>query len=54
MSKVHYACERLMDSAQGKLGLLVLNLEDGLTEVVLVRRDDLELLLATWSEKRVD
>ena len=52
MSAVHFACERLLDAAQGKGGLLVLNLEDGLVEVVLVRREDLELLLATWGEKR--
>ena len=54
VSRIHYACERLMDAAQGKGGLLVLSLEDGLTEVVLVRREDLELLLATWGEKRAD
>lgn len=52
MSQVRAACERLLDSAQGKMGLLVLNFEDGLQECVLVRREDLELLLATWGEKR--
>ena len=52
VSTVQFACERLLDAAAGKGGLLVLNLEDGLAEVVLVRREDLELLLATWGEKR--
>lgn len=51
MSKVYYACERLMNAAQGRAGLLVLNFEDGMYECVLVRREDLELLLATWREK---
>ena len=51
MTRVQAACERLMDAAQGKMGLLVLNLEDGMHEVVLARREDIELLLATWSEK---
>jgi hypothetical protein len=54
MGNIRSACERLMDAANGHSGLLVLNLEDGLTECVLVRREDLELLLATWSEKRSD
>lgn len=55
MSKhVAYACERLMDSAQGRHGLLVVNFEDGIHECVLVRREDLELLLATWSQKHAD
>ena len=52
MTNVRMSCERLMDAAQGRSGLLVLHLEDGLTEVVLVRREDLEALLATWGEKR--
>ena len=54
VSGVRDACERLMDQAQGRAGLLVLNLEDGLHEHVLVRREDLELLLATWGEKRAE
>jgi len=54
MNAVRMACERLMDAAQGKSGLLLLDLEDGTAECVLVRREDVELLLATWGEKRAD
>lgn len=54
MSLVGAACERLMDAAQGKHGLLVLHTEPvgELAEHVLIRREDLELLLATWGEKK--
>jgi hypothetical protein len=53
VSAVKAACERLMEHAAGRSGLLVLPCEDGvgLAEMVLVRRADLELLLATWGEK---
>lgn len=52
--QVREACERLMDAAQGKAGLLLLPVHeaDGFAEYVIVRRNDLELLLATWGEKR--
>ena len=53
-STVRCAVERLLDAAQGKMGLLVINLEDGLAEHVLVRREDLEMLLATWSQKHAE
>jgi hypothetical protein len=53
VNAVKAACERLMEHAAGRSGLLVLPCEDGvgLAEMVLVRRADLELLLATWGEK---
>jgi hypothetical protein len=52
VSAVKVACERLMAQANGETGLLLLAVEDGFAEFVLVRRADLELLLATWHEKR--
>ena len=53
MSAVKEAAERLIGHASGKSGLLVLPIENNeLAEYVLVRRADLELLLATWGEKR--
>ena len=48
MTRMREACERLMSAAQARYGALVVQGE----EWVLVRREDLELLLATWSEKR--
>ena len=53
VSTVKEAVERLMGHAAGKSGLLVLPSEDvgELAECVLVRRSDLELLLATWEVK---
>ena len=48
MSRVRESCERLMDAAQARFGALVI---EG-SEYVLVRREDVELLLATWEEKR--
>ncbi len=53
MNEVRAACERLMDQAQGRSGLLVLPVGDvgEFAECVLVRRGDLELLLAVWGEK---
>ncbi len=53
MSTVAEAAERLMGHAAGQSGLLVLPIENNeLAEYVLVRRGDLELLLATWSNKK--
>ena len=46
-SRVRESCERLMDAAQARYGALVVQGE----ECVLVLREDLELLLATWEEK---
>lgn len=48
MSRVRESCERLMDAAQARYGALIVQN----VECVLVVREDLELLLATWSEKR--
>ena len=48
MNTVREACERLMDAAQAKFGAIVMS--DG-EEHVIVRRADIELLLATWGEK---
>ncbi len=51
--RVKEACERLIGQAAGQSGMLVLPIENNeLAEYVLVRRGDLELLLATWQEKR--
>lgn len=47
MSHVRESCERLMDAAQARYGALVVQGQ----ECVLVLREDLELLLATWEEK---
>ena len=47
-SRVRESCERLMDAAQARNGALVVQGK----EYVLVLREDLELLLATWGEKR--
>ena len=47
MTRVRESCERLMDAAQARYGALIVQGE----ECVLVLREDLELLLATWSEK---
>lgn len=52
MSLVKPAVERLMDQARGAAGFVLIPTEDGFAEAVLVRRDDLQLLLATWGEKR--
>ena len=52
MHPVREACERLMHASQGKGAFLLVDLVDGPAEMVLVRRDDLTLLLACWSEKR--
>ena len=53
MSAIKEAAERLIGHANGKSGLLVLPIENNeLAEYVLVRRGDLELLLATWGEKK--
>lgn len=56
MSQVKAAAERLIGAAGGQVGLLLLPADEpgGLAEYVLVRRGDLELLLATWGEKRAD
>ena len=50
---VKEAVERLLEQAAGRGGLLVLPTEQvgELAECVLVRRADLELLLATWEVK---
>lgn len=48
MSRVPEACERLLNAAQARYGAIVI---DGQGECVIVRREDLELLLATWAEK---
>ena len=50
MTRVRESCERLIDAAQARFGALVI----GEHEFVLVRREDVELLLATWEEKRND
>ena len=50
---VKEAVERLISHAAGHNGLLVLPIENNeLAEYVLVRRGDLELLLATWNDKK--
>ena len=50
---VKEAVARLMGHAAGQSGLLILPIENNeLAEYVLVRRGDLELLLATWGEKK--
>lgn len=49
---VYAAVERLMHASNGKGSFLLVDLTDGPAEMVLVRRDDLALLLATWVEKR--
>ena len=50
---VKEAVERLLEQAAGRGGLLVLPTEQvgEFAECVLVRRGDLELLLATWEVK---
>ena len=48
MTRIRESCERLMDAAQARYGALIVQGE----ECVLVLREDLELLLATWGEKR--
>ena len=48
MNAIREACERLMDAAQARFGAIVMS--DG-EEHVIVRRADIELLLATWEEK---
>ena len=50
MTRVRESCERLMDAAQARYGALVVQGE----ECVLVLREDLELLLATWRENQND
>lgn len=52
MSEIKSACERLMAQSNGETGMLLLPVPDGFAEHVLVRRMDLEMLLATWGEKR--
>lgn len=47
ISRVRESCERLMDAAHARDGTLVVQGQ----ECVLVLREDLELLLATWGEK---
>ena len=42
-----------MAQANGETGVLLLPVEDGFAQCVLVRRTDLEMLLATWGEKKV-
>ena len=47
MSRVWESCGRLVDAAEARYGALVVQGET----YVLVLREDLELLLATWREK---
>ena len=57
MSKIADAIHRLMDQARGLSGFIVLESLDeneGMSEMsehVLVRRSDLQALLATWWEE---
>lgn len=52
--QVRAAVERLMHQSAGTGGLLVQPTEQAgeFAEMVLVRRADLELLLATWGERK--
>lgn len=61
MSKVSEAAERVMQQARGASGFILLQGVEGvegdagkmeLIEHVMVRRSDIELLLATWREKK--
>ena len=52
MSLVKASVERMLDQARGTSGFLLVPTEDGFAECVLVRRDDLQLVLATWGEKK--
>jgi len=54
MSKIADAIHRLMDQARGLSGFILLESLDeneGMSEHVLVRRSDLQVLLATWWEE---
>lgn len=53
MNPVKDACDRLIDAVSREQGVIPVDVTGvGLTEYVLVRRGDVELLLATWNEKR--
>jgi len=52
VNAVSDAVSRLMTQARGETGYVMVLTETGMSECVLVRREDLDLLLATWSEKR--
>ena len=47
MSHVRESLQRLMDAAQARYGAIAMEGH----EYVLVRREDVELLLAWWGEK---
>ena len=48
MNAIREACDRLMDAAQARFGTVIMS--DG-EEHVIVRRADIELLLASWGQK---
>jgi hypothetical protein len=50
VAMIKEAVERLMDQARGANGFIMLNKYS--EEYVLVRRNDIQLLLATWGEKK--
>lgn len=51
MTQARAAAERLINQMNGACGVLVVGEGEQMQECVLVRRADLELLMATWGEK---